>query len=120
VVLQPRQQLVTSGPYAAVRHPLYASVVLVSLFAFLAPGWLAVGGAFAAVCLYFVAVRVPAEEALMAKAFPEEWRTYARRTGVLTPSLSWITGANGRNDCAASRAESTPLMPHSSEGDKAT
>jgi hypothetical protein len=121
VVVLPRQQLVTSGPYAAVRHPLYTSVLLVALFAFLAPGWLAVGGAFLALTVYFVAVRVPAEEALLAKAFPDEWRTHARRTGLLTPSFSWLSGAPGRGDCAAPRSESTPLVPQMlQEGDKAT
>lgn len=77
--------LVTRGPYALVRHPLYASLI-----------WMFVGGALiyanAAALLLTVGVFVPMmyvrarkEDAVLAEAFGEEYDAYRRRTGMLLP-----------------------------------
>ncbi len=82
--------LATSGPYGLVRHPLYASVGLLAAFALLSRGWLLVAAAFAAVFAYAAQVRVPAEEAAMARAHGDAWRAYVRRVpGALAPAWLW-------------------------------
>ena len=84
--LQMRNQhrLITSGPYAHVRHPLYTSIlglglglalltvhVLLVVFAILAP----VG----------VMVRAPKEEQMLLERFGEAYRTYMQATGRYLP-----------------------------------
>lgn len=79
--------LVTTGPFAIVRHPLYASLI-----------WMLVGGALVyanlAGLLLSVAVFVPMmygrakkEEALLTGAFGERYATYRRTTGMFLPKL---------------------------------
>ena len=84
---EPRQnaRLVTTGPYALVRHPMYLAVLLFA--AGFALGWrgLAHAAAFAllAVVLHVKASR---EERLLARKFPE-YRDYAARTARIVPGL---------------------------------
>jgi protein-S-isoprenylcysteine O-methyltransferase Ste14 len=78
-------ELVTSGPYAYVRHPIYSGLLLAMLGSALAasPNWLAL---FAACFVYFVyAARV--EEGHMTKQFPDVYPAYQRRTKMLIPFL---------------------------------
>lgn len=81
------RQLVTTGPYQYVRHPLY-SVLLWGphLLVFLLTGaWLAL----LAIGLMFVAghLLVRHEEKLMEQVFGVTWREYARRTPRFLPRL---------------------------------
>jgi protein-S-isoprenylcysteine O-methyltransferase Ste14 len=75
-------ELVTTGPYSLVKHPLYTSVALLVLpwLGFLLGTWL---GALIGVALY-VASRLfaPAEEAELADRFGPEWDAYCRRVKV--------------------------------------
>jgi protein-S-isoprenylcysteine O-methyltransferase Ste14 len=75
-------ELVTTGPYSLVKHPLYTSVALLVLpwLGFLLDTWL---GALIGVALY-VASRLfaPAEEAELADRFGPEWDAYCRRVKV--------------------------------------
>lgn len=78
-------ELVTSGPYKVVRHPIYSGILL--MMAGTAIGlapifWLAT----AAVAMYFVA-SARAEEAYMAKRFPYDYPPYRARTKMLIPFL---------------------------------
>jgi protein-S-isoprenylcysteine O-methyltransferase Ste14 len=78
-------RLVTTGIYARVRHPIYASLVLWAiaqpfLLQNLLAGW---GGGVAVVLLWLV--RVPREERMMLDRFGEEYRAYMARTGGLLP-----------------------------------
>ncbi len=72
----PRGQLITSGPYAVVRHPLYTAVALLVLpwIGFLLNTWL---GVVIGLVLY-VANRMfaPEEEAALAKTFGVRWDAY--------------------------------------------
>ena len=79
--------LVTQGPFALVRHPLYASLI-----------WMFVGGSLiyanlAALVLALGAfvpmmyVRAKKEDALLAEAFGQQFDAYRRRTGMLFPRL---------------------------------
>lgn len=80
-------QLVTSGPYAWVRHPIYTGMLgmLVATGLVLATlTRLAVGlGLF----LAGTRVRTSAEEALLRQEFGEAFEAYRQRTGWLLPGL---------------------------------
>jgi protein-S-isoprenylcysteine O-methyltransferase Ste14 len=74
----PRGELITNGPYALVKHPLYTAVALlvVPWLGFLLDSWL---GAVVGLALYAGSRRfAPAEEARLAAAFGPAWDAYAR------------------------------------------
>jgi protein-S-isoprenylcysteine O-methyltransferase Ste14 len=81
----PRHELITTGPYALVRHPLYTGVAFLVLpwAGFLVNTWL---GLALGIVLYIGARRfAPAEEAELARAFGPRWEAY--RTAV---SIGWL------------------------------
>ncbi len=72
----PRRELITSGPFSLVKHPLYTDVALLVLpwIGFLLNTWL---GALIGVVLYIGSRRfAPAEEAELAKEFGVSWDEY--------------------------------------------
>jgi protein-S-isoprenylcysteine O-methyltransferase Ste14 len=78
-----RPELVTSGPYMLVRHPIYAGILLAMLGSALGETvfWglpLVVG------TLYFV-YSARREERVMVEQFPEQYPAYRRRTKMLLP-----------------------------------
>lgn len=78
--------LVTSGPYARIRHPLYAGMIgwCIAL-ALLTANWI-----FLAICVLSVAMllrRVPREEQMMLEAFGDEYKAYMQRTGRYFPKF---------------------------------
>lgn len=81
----PKGELITDGPYAVVRHPLYTGVALLVLpwLGFLLNTWL---GLVLGVVLY-VGNRIfaPDEEANLAASFGPRWEAYRR--SVLLP---WV------------------------------
>jgi protein-S-isoprenylcysteine O-methyltransferase Ste14 len=83
--LREGHELVTSGPYAYIRHPIYSGILLLTLGSAIAvnPAWLA---PFVLFLLYFVqAARM--EERDMTKQFPDVYPAYQRRTKMLIPFL---------------------------------
>ncbi len=75
----PRKQLITRGPYALVKHPLYTSVALLVLpwLGFLLNSWL---GALVGLVLYLASRRFsPAEEMELARSFGAEWEEYRNK-----------------------------------------
>jgi protein-S-isoprenylcysteine O-methyltransferase Ste14 len=78
--------LITSGPYARIRHPLYAGMCgwFVSL-TLLTANWIFVG----ACTLTFAGLlyRIPKEEQMMLEAFGDEYKEYMNRTGRLFPKF---------------------------------
>jgi protein-S-isoprenylcysteine O-methyltransferase Ste14 len=84
--LREDHHLITTGPYARMRHPLYTSMF----------GW---GAALSLLTanLIFVAVsvlsivglilRIPKEEQMMIETFGEEYKAYMQRTGRFFPKL---------------------------------
>jgi protein-S-isoprenylcysteine O-methyltransferase Ste14 len=74
----PRGELITSGPYALVKHPLYTAVALLVLpwIGFLLNTWL---GALFGVVLYIAdRIYAPEEEAALSKTFGARWEAYRR------------------------------------------
>jgi protein-S-isoprenylcysteine O-methyltransferase Ste14 len=78
-------QLITTGPYAHIRHPIYTGLILAMLGS--AMGF-NVSWALLLVFLgpYFV-WNARREEALLLNLFPEQYPAYKARTGMLTPRL---------------------------------
>jgi protein-S-isoprenylcysteine O-methyltransferase Ste14 len=82
-----KQQLITQGVYGAVRHPMYASQLLMGVAqALLLHNWIAgLGGLVGFLLLYLV--RVPKEERMMLDHFGDKYRAYSARTGRIVPRL---------------------------------
>lgn len=81
----PRGELITGGPYAVVKHPLYLGMAFLVLpwFGFLLNTWL--GAALAVVVYIATRMFAPVEEVELAKRFGEAWDRYAGN--VLLPWL---------------------------------
>jgi protein-S-isoprenylcysteine O-methyltransferase Ste14 len=75
----PRRELITSGPYAVVKHPLYTAVALLVLpwIGFLLNTWL--GAAIGLVLYIGDRIFAPEEEAALSKSFGTRWDAYRRR-----------------------------------------
>lgn len=86
--LQLRQEhhLVTTGPYAHVRHPLYTAMLgIAAAFALVTAHWVFV--AFGLVSIVGLFSRVPREEQMMLDQFGSEYAAYVQRTGRFFPRL---------------------------------
>ncbi len=78
-------QLVTSGPFAIVRHPMYAGIILAAFGSLLLyHTWTTVMFACFAPLLVFRARR---EEAALAVEFGEQWQAYCRRVPAFFPRI---------------------------------
>ena len=76
-------ELVTSGPYHLIRHPIYSGVLLAGVGTAVALSWLwLIAVALAGV--YFV-YSATVEERNMAKQFPETYPVYRRSTKMFVP-----------------------------------
>jgi len=81
----PKGQLITGGPYALVKHPLYTGVGLLVFpwVGFLLNSWL---GALLGIVLYIgTRIFAPEEEKKLAKAFGPAWEQYTK-----TVMLPWL------------------------------
>jgi protein-S-isoprenylcysteine O-methyltransferase Ste14 len=83
MTLRADPELVTSGPYARVRHPIYTGVLLAILGSALAssPVWLVT---FVVVAVYFF-MSAKREEKDMLARFPDTYPAYKARTKMLIP-----------------------------------
>lgn len=85
VLVKEEHRLVETGPYRWVRHPLYASgILLVAALGLIASSWalLALAPLFA---LLVRLVIVPCEERQLVERFGRRYEAYRRRTGALLP-----------------------------------
>ncbi|MCC6948060.1 MAG: isoprenylcysteine carboxylmethyltransferase family protein [Bradyrhizobiaceae bacterium] len=82
-----KHELITSGVYRYVRHPMYSAFFLWAIAQFLLlPNWVAgISGIIGFGTLY--AFRVGREEELMLEAFGDQYRAYMARTARIVP---WV------------------------------
>lgn len=86
VMLKEGHELIQTGPYARVRHPIYSGVFLALLGTALFVGeWRALLGALIVLIAHWQKAR--REEALLEGQFGEVYREYCERTGALLPRL---------------------------------
>ena len=92
VVLKHGQELVSAGPYALVRHPIYTGLLVALMGAALYDGrWRALLGlAFFAIGFW---LKARSEENLLEREFGEAYRSYQARTPMLIPSLRLTASA---------------------------
>lgn len=85
--------LVTEGPYAVMRHPIYLAFLLMQISVlFLTSNWF-IGFCGIAIIVSVIILRVPEEEKLLIEQFGDEYRNYMKRTGVLLPTLTTMPDA---------------------------
>jgi protein-S-isoprenylcysteine O-methyltransferase Ste14 len=85
VRLRAGHRLITRGPYAFVRHPMYLAVITVGLGALLIyKTWAMV---FFALNMFGLTVRARREEQALAAEFPEEWEDYCHRVPAWLPCI---------------------------------
>ena len=81
------QEMIVSGPYRWIRHPIYAAFFLIlGSLLLISANWF-VGGMWIGMTGLDVASRIRTEEAMMVGQFGEQYRAYMRRTGRLFPRL---------------------------------
>lgn len=74
----PRKELITTGPYAIVKHPLYTGVALLVIpwIGFLLNSWL---GIVIGVIVYIGSrIYSPEEEKILSKIFGQSWENYCQ------------------------------------------
>lgn len=86
VTYKENQELVTAGPYRFVRHPIYASMILMFIGTILFYGVLFISVFFLIAAVNFI-FRTKQEEKIMKKLFGERYLDYMKRTKRLIP---WI------------------------------
>ncbi|MBO9574223.1 MAG: isoprenylcysteine carboxylmethyltransferase family protein [Sphingobium sp.] len=86
VTLKDQHELVTSGPYATIRHPIYTAVILlVAGIVLLNPSVSSLAGL--ALIAWSCWIKLRQEEVLMLQQFPESYPAYMARTKRLVPGL---------------------------------
>lgn len=86
VSIKEQHQLIRSGPYRFVRHPIYTGMILATLGTALANG--KVRGALGVLLVWFgFLVKSRMEEQFMARTFGLEYEDYRRTTGALFPRI---------------------------------
>ena len=78
-------ELVTSGPYHLVRHPIYSGILVAGVGTAVALSWLWLT-AVALAAVYFV-YSATVEERYLTEQFPDRYPTYKRSTKMLVPFL---------------------------------
>jgi protein-S-isoprenylcysteine O-methyltransferase Ste14 len=84
IVLKEGHELVTTGPYGYVRHPIYAGILLIALGTAVVYGTLA-SIFFFVVVLTFMMYKAVKEEQLLTTHFPDGYPAYKARTKRIIP-----------------------------------
>jgi len=85
-MLQADHQLRIDGPYAITRHPIYTGLLGMVVGTVFVNG-LGSSLGFLVIAAVFLVVRIPTEERLMSKTFPDAYRRYRERVPLLVPGL---------------------------------
>jgi protein-S-isoprenylcysteine O-methyltransferase Ste14 len=81
-------RLVTRGPYAVVRHPLYSvGTIIFGALGLLAANWMIIAMVIISIIAIALLV-IPREESHLLKKFGGDYRDYIERTGMLAPRLN--------------------------------
>jgi protein-S-isoprenylcysteine O-methyltransferase Ste14 len=84
--LRQEHQLITTGPYTQIRHPLYTAQDGFGLgLALVSSNWFFL--AFFIISLVGLWFRVPKEERMMLDQFGEQYQNYIKRTGRFLPKI---------------------------------
>ncbi|HLO13454.1 MAG TPA: isoprenylcysteine carboxylmethyltransferase family protein [Anaerolineales bacterium] len=86
VALKKDHELITTGLYHYVRHPIYSGMLLMILGTVLSFGTLGACIGFLIILLGFL-LKLRQEEALLAEHFAQEYLSYKKRTKVLIPFI---------------------------------
>ena len=85
--LREEHRLITQGVYRAIRHPMYSAMALYAVGqALVIPNWVA-GFSNLIAFSVLIALRIGAEETMMAKQFGDEYAAYSARTKRLIPGV---------------------------------
>jgi protein-S-isoprenylcysteine O-methyltransferase Ste14 len=88
LALSEKHELVTSGPYRYVRHPMYTAFFIIGFgFLFLSANWL-IGIIYIGTLLLMYIARISAEEKMMIDRFGDSYRQYMKTTGRILPRLN--------------------------------
>ena len=86
MVLKHGQELISTGPYALVRHPIYTGLLVALAGTALYNGrWQGLLGLALFTISFWLKAR--SEENLLEREFGEEYRSYRARTPMLVPTL---------------------------------
>jgi protein-S-isoprenylcysteine O-methyltransferase Ste14 len=86
ITIQQSHQLITTGLYHYIRHPLYLGILCSALgLSFLFRSW--IGLATMIPIMIGLLIRIKDEEALMHKEFGKEWEAYCKRSWHLLPYI---------------------------------
>jgi protein-S-isoprenylcysteine O-methyltransferase Ste14 len=86
IAIKVEHQLIRSGPYRLLRHPIYTGLLAMYIGPAIVTGeWLAVVGVAFAVLAYWRKIRL--EEAALDTAFGADYDAYRRATWALVPGL---------------------------------
>jgi protein-S-isoprenylcysteine O-methyltransferase Ste14 len=89
VTVKVGHQLVRSGPYRWVRHPIYSGMILAMIGTAIGRGQ--VRGVVAVVLLYAgFRIKSLIEERVMLNTFGEEYEAYSRSTGAIIPGMRYL------------------------------
>jgi protein-S-isoprenylcysteine O-methyltransferase Ste14 len=80
--LKENAELVTTGPYAYIRNPIYTGIVLATLGSALIDWWWAV---FLACAIAYFVYSAKVEERILLREFPDSYPAYKARTKSLIP-----------------------------------
>jgi len=86
VTIKENHELITSGPYAIVRHPIYTGMLVMLTGVAILAGHAIVFG-FVAVVTVAMWIKSRTEEAMMTKEFPDAYPAYRKRVSALIPFI---------------------------------
>lgn len=87
LVIKEKHQLITSGIYSKVRHPIYTSYLLLFIaFCTLLQSWISLG-VLVIVCSIWFGNRITIEEEMLIKEFGDSYQIYKQQTKKLIPLI---------------------------------